>query len=181
MLFQWRLISIVHTAECFLAPTPCYVQVLVFLHYGNIFYSSGYDAASMGHWIPTLKGNVVPPSSKMLVCDLLILENEGNVLPGNVQFQFSIYAVSYIGRMEYSSCHVFSFMIFVQDVYIQLCQLHISYLRCRSTVILSSYVHPNIWSNIIPSGHLTETLYAYLMFIRHAALPIHFIIFFWWA
>jgi hypothetical protein len=73
----------------------------------------------MGHWIPTFKGNVVPPSSKVLiVCDLLSLENEGNVLPGNVQIQFSIYAVSYIGRMVYSPCHMFGFMIFIQDVYI---------------------------------------------------------------
>jgi hypothetical protein len=55
----------------------------------------------MGHWIPTFEGNVVPPSSKVLVCDLFILENEGIVLPGNVRIQFSIYAVSYIGRMEY--------------------------------------------------------------------------------
>jgi hypothetical protein len=33
----------------------------------------------------------------------------------------------------------FGFMIFMQNVYIQLCKLHISYLQCISTVILSSY------------------------------------------
>jgi hypothetical protein len=76
----------------------------------------------MGHWIPTFKENVVYPSSKMLVvCDLLSPKNEGNVLPGNVQIQFSIYAVSNIGRMEYSQCHMFGFMIFMQDVYIYSC------------------------------------------------------------
>jgi len=99
----------------------------------------------MSYWIPTFTGNVVPPSSKMLVvCDLLILQNEGNVLPGNAQIQFSIYSVSYVGRMEYSPCHMFSFMIFIQNVYIQLYQLHIFFLHCRSTVILSAYVHSNI-------------------------------------
>lgn len=174
-----------HCAYCWIlfgTNTLLCASLSFFKHYGHIFYSSGYDAVSMGHWILTFKGNVVPPSSKMLVvCDLLILENEGNVLPVNVQIQFSIYTVSYIGRMEYSPCHMFSFIILIQDVYIQLCQLHISYLHCRSTVILSSYIHPNIWSSIIPSGHLTKTLYAFLMFVRHAAFPIHFIILFWSA
>jgi len=64
---------------------------------------------------PNISRECSVPSSKMLVvCDLMNLENEGSVLPGNVQIQFSIYAVSYIGRMEYSSCLMFSFMIFVQ-------------------------------------------------------------------
>jgi len=71
MLFKWRLISIAHIAEYFLAQTPCYVQVSVFFFFfslfGHIFYSSGYDAASMGHWNPTFKGNVVPHLQRCLL------------------------------------------------------------------------------------------------------------------
>jgi hypothetical protein len=160
------------SALCILLNTFWHKQVFEFFFSIMVTYSTPLDI--MQHqwviWSQHLK--------ILVVCDLLILENEGNVLPGNVQIKFSIYTVSHFRKMEYSLCHMFTFMIFVQDVYIQLCQLHISYLNCKSTVILSSYLYPNVWSSIIPSGRLTETLYAHLMFVRHAAFLIHFFILF---